>query len=103
MSIEFGFESNHRQQGEFLYLTTIGWKTSNKHQIEIWFILHDNKKYYVMSEGWEQSMDLEFVQKTGRIRTRIAVEKLNLSRIVNSLYESEFSYATNFIEVMIER
>jgi hypothetical protein len=34
---------------QFLYLTTIGWKTGRQHRIEIWFVEY-NKRYYVMSE-----------------------------------------------------
>ena len=38
------------QQPQFLYLTTIGWKSGKEHKIEIWFIVFNNK-YYVMSEN----------------------------------------------------
>jgi hypothetical protein len=38
-----------RNQEQFLYLDTIGWKTNNIHKIEIWFVEYD-KKYYVISE-----------------------------------------------------
>jgi hypothetical protein len=36
-------------QAQFLYLTTIGWKTGRQHRIEIWFVDY-NDKYYIMSE-----------------------------------------------------
>ena len=39
-----------QQQPQFLYLTTIGWKTGKEHKIEIWFIVYDNR-YYIMSES----------------------------------------------------
>jgi deazaflavin-dependent oxidoreductase (nitroreductase family) len=38
---------NHLSQ--FLYLTTIGWKSGKHHKIEIWFVEH-NDRYYIMSE-----------------------------------------------------
>lgn len=38
---------NHLSQ--FLYLTTIGWKSGKQHKIEIWFVEH-NDRYYIMSE-----------------------------------------------------
>jgi hypothetical protein len=38
---------------QFLYLTTIGWKTGNPHEIEIWFVAHDGR-YYVVSELHER-------------------------------------------------
>lgn len=34
---------------QFLYLTTIGWKTGRQHRIEIWFVEY-NKRYYILSE-----------------------------------------------------
>ncbi|MBD0359100.1 MAG: nitroreductase family deazaflavin-dependent oxidoreductase [Nitrososphaeraceae archaeon] len=34
---------------QFLYLTTIGWKTGKQHRIEIWFVEY-NKRYYLVSE-----------------------------------------------------
>jgi deazaflavin-dependent oxidoreductase (nitroreductase family) len=39
---------------EYLYLTTIGRKTGNPHEIEIWYIAHE-KSYYLVSEGRERS------------------------------------------------
>lgn len=41
-------------EGEFLYLTTAGWKTGRQHRIEIWFVEYGGK-YYVMSEGRERA------------------------------------------------
>ena len=37
------------QLSQFLYLTTIGWKSGKYHRIEIWFIEY-NKRYYIISE-----------------------------------------------------
>lgn len=34
---------------QFLYLSTLGWKTGKKHKIEIWFVEHGGR-YYVVSE-----------------------------------------------------
>ncbi|RPI81504.1 MAG: DUF385 domain-containing protein, partial [Nitrosopumilales archaeon] len=36
-------------ESQFLYLTTIGWRTGKQHRIEIWYVTH-NEKYYIMSE-----------------------------------------------------
>ena len=41
--------SEDKQHPQFLYLDTIGWKTTNRHRIEIWFVEHD-KIYYILSE-----------------------------------------------------
>ena len=34
---------------QFLYLTTIGWRSRKEHKIEIWFVEH-KERYYIMSE-----------------------------------------------------
>ena len=34
---------------QFLYLTTIGWRSRKQHKIEIWFVEH-KERYYIMSE-----------------------------------------------------
>jgi deazaflavin-dependent oxidoreductase (nitroreductase family) len=39
---------------QFLYLTTIGWKTGKQHRIEIWFVEY-NKRYYLISERQRQA------------------------------------------------
>lgn len=39
---------------QFLYLTTTGWKSSNPHTIEIWFIEHQGR-FYLVSEGRDKS------------------------------------------------
>jgi hypothetical protein len=37
-------------------LTTTGWKSGNKHKIEIWFVYNiNNKRHYIMSEGMEKA------------------------------------------------
>ena len=42
--------NSQSNQLQFLYLTTVGWKTGKKHQIEIWFVEYD-KRYYIISES----------------------------------------------------
>ncbi|MDQ3975781.1 MAG: nitroreductase family deazaflavin-dependent oxidoreductase [Thermoproteota archaeon] len=34
---------------QFLYLTTIGWRSRKEHKIEIWFVEH-KERYYIMLE-----------------------------------------------------
>ena len=34
---------------QFLYVTTVGWKSGKQHQIEIWFVEY-NKRHYIISE-----------------------------------------------------
>ena len=39
-------------RAQFLYLTTLGWKSGKEHRIEIWFVEHNNG-YYIISERLE--------------------------------------------------
>jgi deazaflavin-dependent oxidoreductase (nitroreductase family) len=39
---------------QFLYLSTLGWKSGKRHRIEIWFVEH-GVKYYVVSERKKQA------------------------------------------------
>ena len=45
---------NNKQEQQFLYLTTKGWKTGIQHRIEIWFVYYADK-YYVVSERKEKA------------------------------------------------
>jgi deazaflavin-dependent oxidoreductase (nitroreductase family) len=39
---------------QFLYLTTLGWKTGKQHRIEIWFAEH-SERYYIISERLDRA------------------------------------------------
>ena|ERR1041385_429068 len=39
---------------QFLYLSTIGWRSGRKHKIEIWFVQRGGR-YYLMSENRERA------------------------------------------------
>jgi len=39
---------------EFLYLTTVGWKSGQPHEIEIWYVPYGDC-YYLISGGGEES------------------------------------------------
>lgn len=43
-----------RQEQQFLYLTTKGWKTGRQHKVEIWFVSYADR-YYILSERKEKS------------------------------------------------
>lgn len=55
------------QQPEFLYLTTIGWKSGKQHRIEIWFVNYNDKYYYVMSERGKHAHWVQNVMHNPRI------------------------------------
>src|SRR5262249_11254464 len=42
------------KEPQYLYLTTVGWKSGNAHRIEIWFVQHEGN-YYLMSESREKA------------------------------------------------
>ncbi len=55
---------------QFLYLTTRGWKTGKKHQIEIWFVKHD-EKYYVVGEMRERSHWVQNIRHDSSVTFRV--------------------------------
>jgi deazaflavin-dependent oxidoreductase (nitroreductase family) len=52
---------------EYLYLTTIGRKTGQPHEIEIWYVAFNNC-YYLVAEQRERSHWVQNIQKTASIR-----------------------------------
>jgi deazaflavin-dependent oxidoreductase (nitroreductase family) len=51
---------------QFLYLTTLGWKTGKQHTIEIWFVKH-NERYYIVSEGHERAHWVQNIKRNTTI------------------------------------
>ena len=45
---------SNEQEQQFLYLTTVGWKTGRQHKIEIWFVAYADR-YYIISERKEKA------------------------------------------------
>ena len=58
--------SSQLPEGQFLYLTTTGWKTGRKHRIEIWFVEY-REKYYVMSEGRERAHWVQNITRNPKV------------------------------------
>ncbi|MFL6356643.1 MAG: nitroreductase/quinone reductase family protein [Nitrososphaeraceae archaeon] len=56
----------NEQEQQFLYLTTIGWKTRREHRIEIWFVSYADK-YYVISERKEKAHWVQNIMHNPRI------------------------------------
>ncbi len=55
---------------QFLYLSTRGWKTGKKHQIEIWFVKHD-EKYYIVAEMRERSHWVQNIRHDSSVTFRV--------------------------------
>jgi len=78
-------------ESQFLYLITDGWKTSNKHKIEIWYV-EWKKNYYVMSELGERAHWVQNIIHNPRISFGIC--DLNFdgaARIVNEMKEVQLA------------
>jgi F420H(2)-dependent quinone reductase len=76
---------------QFLYLTTVGWKTGKKHRIEIWYVKR-NRKYYVMSELRASAHWIRNISHNPRIS--FIVNGLNFighARIVNPMKETRLA------------
>jgi deazaflavin-dependent oxidoreductase (nitroreductase family) len=60
----------------YLYLTTTGWKTGRRHEIEIWFTELDGR-YYVISELGERAHWVQNLRRIPEIQFRVAGESLH--------------------------
>ncbi|MHB8565578.1 MAG: nitroreductase/quinone reductase family protein [Nitrososphaerales archaeon] len=54
----------------FLYLTTKGWKTGKAHEIEIWYVEHEDK-FYIISGNSEKSHWVQNVQHDANVTFRV--------------------------------
>lgn len=56
---------------QYLYLTTIGWKSGNPHRIEIWFVQHQDC-YYLVSEGRQRAHWVQNIQHNPAVKFTVA-------------------------------
>ena len=78
-------------ESQFLYLITVGWKTSNKHKIEIWYV-ECKKNYYVMSELGERAHWVQNIIHNPRISFSICdLNSDGTARIVNKMKEVQLA------------
>ena len=76
---------------QFLYLTTTGWKSSNAHEIEIWFVSHAGR-YYLVSEHRERSHWVQNIQHNPAIKFRVnEIPYDGTGRVVDSTAEPELT------------
>ena len=74
----------NKQQAQFLYLNTIGWKTNHMHKIEIWFVEHNNK-YYIISERKNNAHWIKNILHNPKVSFNINSEtQRGYARIVNN-------------------
>lgn len=78
-------------ESQFLYLITVGWKTSNKHKIEIWYV-ECKKNYYVMSELGERAHWVQNIIHNPRISFSFCGLNFDgTARIVNKMKEVQLA------------
>lgn len=78
-------------ESQFLYLTTIGWRTGMQHRIEIWYVTH-NERYYIMSERGINAHWVRNINHNSRISFSINnSEHEGEGRIVDSTKESQLA------------
>lgn len=54
----------------FLYIITIGWKSGQPHEIEIWYVEH-NDRYYIVAEHRERTHWVQNIQRNTAIQVRL--------------------------------
>jgi len=61
---------------QYLYLTTIGHKSGNPHEIEIWYVQHDGC-YYLVSEKRDRAHWVQNLRVNPSITFRVGETKVN--------------------------
>ncbi|MCB9438040.1 MAG: nitroreductase family deazaflavin-dependent oxidoreductase [Anaerolineales bacterium] len=74
---------------QYLYLTTTGWKSSNPHEIEIWYVEHGGC-YYLVSEMLERSHWVQNIRHNPAVQVRVGERHFaGTGRILNPDAEPE--------------
>jgi len=100
------------QEPQFLYLTTQGWKSGKPHQVEIWYVAHEECCYLVAEHRekthWVQnivhnpavsfsvgSREAQMMPGTGRIINREAEPEL--AAAVAALMDAKYDWSDGLI------
>lgn len=76
---------------QFLYLTTLGWKTGKRHQIEIWFV-EQKGRYYVLSERKKNAHWVQNIAHAPAVSFSVSGKSsAGIARIVSAGNEKELS------------
>ncbi len=54
----------------FLYVITIGWKSGQAHEIEIWFVEHENR-FYIIAENRENTHWAQNIRHNTAVQMRL--------------------------------
>jgi hypothetical protein len=66
---------------QYLYLTTIGHKTGNQHEIEIWYVQHGDC-YYLVAEHREKTHWVQNLRVNSKIAFRLGENTFNGTGLV---------------------
>ncbi len=94
---------------EFLYLTTIGWRSGSPHEIEIWYVPYAGRYYLIAEHGrgahWVQNIahrpaitfrvDGQSFRGTGRMIEREAEAPLAVE--VSALMDAKYEWSSGLI------
>jgi deazaflavin-dependent oxidoreductase (nitroreductase family) len=96
-------------QVPYLYLTTIGWKSGEPHEIEIWFTTFRDR-YYVISEKRERSHWVQNIRHnpivafridehsyTGTARVVEATDEPDLSQHISNLSSAKYDWGDGLV------
>ena len=73
---------------EFLYMTSVGWKSGSPHEIEIWFVDHEGK-FYIVAETRERAHWVQNIRRNPGITFRVdGAEYVGLGRVVEGENET---------------
>ena len=82
---------SNKQEQQFLYLTTKGWKTGREHRIEIWFVSYADK-YYTMSEHREKAHWVQNIIHNSRVMFSVNSKSFEgIAQIVNKNTDSKLA------------
>jgi deazaflavin-dependent oxidoreductase (nitroreductase family) len=98
-----------KEDEQFLYLTTTGWKSGKPHDIEIWFVEHEGK-FYLVSEHEHASHWLQNIRREPLIAFRVGQSKYKgrgrevdrkkeagLAQAVSALMNKKYGWSTGLI------
>lgn len=94
---------------QYLYLTTLGWKSGKPHEIEIWYVEYSGC-YYLVSEMRERSHWVQNIHHNSAIQARVgehhftgigrvldANTEPDLCRAVSDLMDAKYSWSDGLI------
>ncbi|MBZ0302344.1 MAG: nitroreductase family deazaflavin-dependent oxidoreductase [Anaerolineae bacterium] len=89
--------STDPEEPQFLYVTTIGWKSGRPHEIEIWFVAYGSA-FYIVSEMRDRSHWVQNIRRHPAITFRVGEQSYRGSgRVVDNAAEPELAAAVSHL------